>query len=153
MDEEKWQNRFTNLWLAGEQGGEFVHSIEPITKPSVNMDVSETREVSVEKTQTEASLNREEWLEKFAGLWLTEKRARLAKGSEKTSLNNPVVQIPDLTSELSSGKVVVGQSRTNQPGKNMEPRDAAPGPDDLIVFDIDPEIAIKLLTAKKGFSS
>ncbi|HDH28718.1 MAG TPA: hypothetical protein ENH13_06260 [Euryarchaeota archaeon] len=153
MDEEKWQNRFTNLWLAGEQGGELVHSIEPIIKPSMERNIVESRDVLSGNSQAEVSLDREEWLEKFAGLWLAEKKARLVNRPEKTSLNNPAVQIPDLMSELSSGKVVIGQSRINPADKNMEPRDAAPGPDDLIVFDIDPEIAIKLLTAKKGFSS
>jgi|GEM_PF-6543901 len=151
MDDEKWQNRFTNLWLAGERGEELIHSIEPITKPE--MEAAQVREVSLDKAQTSVSDERDVWLEKFAHLWLTEKNARLNEKAEITSITNPAVQIPDLMSELGSGKGVIGQSRVNPPGKNMASRDAAPGPDDLIVFDIDPEIAIKLLTAKKGFSS
>ncbi len=153
MDEDKWQNRFTNLWLAGEQCEELVHSIEPITKPSVNMDADEAREVSVEKTQTEVSLNREEWLEKFAHLWLTEKRVRLPEQHEKNLDGTNAVDIPDLLTELDRGKAVLGQSRINPVDKNMATSAAAPGPDDLIVFDIDPKIAIKLLTASKGVGS
>ena len=130
MDEEKWENRFTNLWLAGERDEELVHSIEPITKPSVEIETAEAREVSVEKTQTEVSLDRDEWLEKFAHLWLTEKKARLPTQPEKNMEGKDRVNLPDL-----------------------QTMDVAPGPDDLIVFDIDPEIAIKLLTASKGVGS
>jgi hypothetical protein len=211
MDEhDKWMNRFSNIWHAGEEEKRFIHSIEPIiedlnlnieegsdiptagkpkiepskdweewlekfanqwqasekedspiTEPNVKMEVSETREVSVDKSQKEASLDREAWLEKFANHWLAcgKDEARFKTEVEVSkNLSNTDKYSKEVLTEVGNGKVVIDDSllhvcsnNSNQLNEeDSDKKEFNPNPDDLIVFDIDPEIAIKLLTATRG---
>lgn len=162
-EQELWMNRFSNLWLAGENEGELIHSVEPVIEDLDSViDAGEGSEIiSVGKPQFEVPKDRDEWLERFASLWLAcgKDEARFKeeiKGSKIFS--DRYNHSTDVLSELGNGKVIIGDSLLHAASKNKnQPSDADnsskefnPDPDDLIVFDIDPEIAIKLLTASKG---
>jgi hypothetical protein len=189
---EEWLERFANLWqasekdskvinsgktekkdyknssnisLAGEKNDELMDSIEPITEPSLKMKASEAREVSTEKTHGETPLEREEWLERFANLWLAcGKNEDLFKEKVKKSKifsKRDDKHSAEVMSENRNGKVVIDDSllhdslinknQLSEEGKSD--KEYSPNPDDLIVFDIDPEIAIKFLTASRGLGS
>jgi hypothetical protein len=162
--EGKLVNHSINLSPSDEKNDEPVISIEPITETSLKMKASEASEVSAEKTQGEAPLEREEWLERFANLWLAcGKNEDLFKEEVKRSkiFSNRDKHSAEVMSESRNGKVVIDDSLLHDSLKNKNQlsdqgtgdKEYSPNPDDLIVFDIDPEIAIKFLTASRGLGS
>jgi hypothetical protein len=162
-EREQWMNRFSNLWLAGENEETFVHSVEPVIEDlDPVIELEERSEVpAIGKPQIENFEDREEWLERFASLWLAcgkdevrfkleVKRSNIFSGGTRHS--------SDVLSELGNGRVVIGDSLLHASEKNKNQlrdedignKEFSPNPDDLVVVDIDPEIAIKLLTASRG---
>ncbi len=162
--EEEPVNHSLNLSPSDEKNDEPVISIEPITETSLKMKASEASEVSAEKTQGETPIEREEWLERFANLWLAcGKDETLFKEEVKRSkiFSNRDKHLAEVMSESRNGKVVIDDSLLHDSLKNKNQlseqgkgdKEYSPNPDDLIVFDIDPEIAIKFLTAYRGLGS
>ena len=129
MDEqEQWMDRFSNLWLSSEGEQEIIHAMEPVIENLGSViDAEEPNNgIRVEKPQIGVSKDREEWLERFENQW---------PACEKDAARHSSEVLP----EIEPG------GRVNGDSKEFNPR-----PDDLIIFDIDPEIAIRLITASRG---
>jgi hypothetical protein len=181
VEQERWLNRFANLWLACEKDSEIVHSTEPIEEKMGRL-IRRELDAGISK---ENIRDQEEWLEKFANLWLAceknheilfnkqddssiQKQPEIACKSpgkienlnEKLSFSTDRNHSSDVLTELSKGKVVVGdgflkKSQVHSEEKEVDNEtlnleESELNPDDLILFDLDPEMAIKLLTASRG---
>jgi hypothetical protein len=170
-DHEKWLNRFANLWLACEKDRDLVQDLEPIEEKLGRL-IGEELNAGISKENIN---EQEEWLMNFANLWLTSKMER--EPNLSSEFDTHISRVPKLEApsndnqvktlhstgvlaELGKGRVVIGDSYPNlndQPGEKEELslgfEDSKLNPDDLIIFDIDPEMAIKLFKASKGVSS
>jgi hypothetical protein len=169
VDQETWLNKFANLWLACEKNQDIIHSQDPIEKKFGRLIKEElTANISIERVQEQ-----EEWLERFANLWLACEKNRgvlFNKQTEETQLEEKgpadegEAEMPslvvsnrhhaeDVLGLLEKGKVVIADSSLlprDVDDSSMGIEESDLNPNDLIVFDIDPEMAIKLFTASKG---
>jgi thymidylate kinase len=183
VEQERWLNRFANLWLACEKDSEIVHSAEPMEEKMGRL-IRRELDAGISK---ENIRDQEEWLEKFANLWLAceknhdklfnkqeergvqsesrvecespEKPGVIGESDSSSEIRN---HSSDVLSELSKGKVVVGDGflkksqrvseERNVENETLNLEESELNPDDLILFDLDPEMAIKLLTSSRGKS-
>ena len=118
-----------------------VYSIEPIEE-KVSKLIRAELDAGVPRKDL---MDQDEWLKRFASLWLA--CEKIHREEPREALEKPVQpershrHSAEVLAELGKGKVVIGDSF-------LHPQ--APKPDDLIVFDIDPELAIKWWTASRG---
>ncbi|MFQ5560831.1 MAG: hypothetical protein ACE5FU_09635 [Nitrospinota bacterium] len=158
VDQDAWMNRFANLWLAYHREQETIHSIEPVTEKQLD---NPSKDIIADNIEPDDS--REEWLRSFAELWLacekdpaallknriTPTNIKQMEGSKENL--NPELS-PDMktyqgeiAAEVSKGKIVIADFAPDEKVPDLNP-------DDVIVFDINPEQAIKLLTSTRNGS-
>jgi hypothetical protein len=133
-DSEAWIKRFENRWLANGE--------DPVSRDNVDSGPITSGEENFSSGDKES----DKWFEKFAELWLTKKTNLELKDESK---NAAVMEKP--------GGVVIGDSflHSDPKGKSMETDftelfESDLNPDDVIVFDIDPEMAINWWKASKN---
>jgi thymidylate kinase len=149
-DSEAWIKRFENRWLANGE--------DPVSRDNVDSGPITSGEENFSSGDKES----DKWFEKFAELWLTKKTNLELKDESK---NAAVMEKPEgsshhiegVLSELNKGGVVIGDSflHSDPKGKSMETDftelfESDLNPDDVIVFDIDPEMAINWWKASKN---
>ncbi len=159
VDQDAWMNRFANLWLAYHREQETIHSVEAVTeKPLTTLS-----EEGVVSEKIDGDNSREEWLRSFAELWLACEKDPEAllknrihptdftqRTGPKENLNPELLHDMktyqgEIAAEVSSGKVVIADFAPDEKVPDLNP-------DDVIVFDIDPEQAIKVLTSNRNGS-
>jgi thymidylate kinase len=125
---------------------ESVHKIESL-KESEGELIREELEAGISRTSIK---EQDEWFRTFAKLWFSSRKNNdlnfkdKAEGQffEDLEKNYSV----EIFSALEKGKVVIADIGLQA----LEMEKASVRPDDTLVFDIDPEMAIKLWSASRG---